>query len=150
MRTAYRYAALLIMAGVVVQAMVIALGMFALAHDVDGGRPFDQNSTDPVGVVLHGVVGEMVLPLLALLLVSLGLVADVAGGVKAALLVLVAVIVQILTGFASFSVPPIGLLHGLGAFAVLWAAAAAAKLAAEAGSVRGDRATGSATARPRP
>jgi hypothetical protein len=150
MRAAYRSVAQLIMAAVVVQAMVIALGMFAQAHDVDNGRPIDQNSSDPLGVVVHGVVGEMIIPLLAVLLVALALVADVAAGIKAALGVLAMVIVQIALGFASFSVPVLGLLHGLGAFAVLGAAAAAVKQARLSPTTVRDRAQAAATADAQP
>jgi hypothetical protein len=149
MRTGYRFVAQLIMAAVVVQAMAIALGVFAVEHDAASGRPFDQNSGDPLGVIIHGVVGEMIIPLLALLLVLLAFAGKVPGGIKAAVGVLTLVIVQIALGFAAFSVPMLGLLHGLGAFAILGAAAAGVKQARLPAATR-DRAQDAATADARP
>lgn len=118
MKSVYRYLALAIALGVVVQVMAIALGWFTALKDVDGGLVIDKNYEGNFGHMLHGIVGSMVIPLLALLLLVVSFFAHVAGGVKWALIVVGVVVLQIALAFVSFSVPAIGALHGINALAL--------------------------------
>lgn len=118
MKSVYRWLALSVALGVVVQVMAIALGWFTALKDVDGGLVIDKNYEGNFGHVLHGIVGSMVIPLLALLLLIVSFFAHVAGGVKWALIVVGLVVLQIALAFVSFSVPAIGALHGINALAL--------------------------------
>ncbi|GAB3816872.1 hypothetical protein [Kribbella italica] len=129
MKSVYRYLALLIGLGVVVQVMAIALGWFTALKDVDGGLVIDKNYEGNFGHQLHGIVGMMVIPLLALLLLIVSFFAHVAGGVKWALIVVGLVVLQIALAFASFAAPAIGALHGINALALLAVAGIAGRRA---------------------
>ena len=130
MRATYRVLAGLVAVGVVLQAMFIAWGFFAVGKDVDGGAVFDKNSSDPVGLALHGIVGSSVIPLIALLLLIVSFFAKVDGGVKWALYVFGLVVLQIALAFASFAAPIVGALHGANALALMAVAGIASRRAA--------------------
>lgn len=128
MRTAYRVLAYLIVLGVVYQAAVVAFGTFGFISELDAGTTLTGNSEAPnSGPMLHAIGGMIVIPALTLLLVVTSFFAKVRGGIKWALLVLLAVVVQINLGFFAFELPAIGLLHGANAFAVLALALTAAR-----------------------
>ncbi|GAA1556437.1 hypothetical protein [Kribbella lupini] len=129
MKSVYRYLALLIGLGVVVQVMAIALGWFTALKDLDGGLVIDKNYEGNFGHELHGIVGMMVIPILALLLLIVSFFAHVAGGVKWAAIVLGLVVLQIALAFVSFGVPAIGALHGINALALLAVAGIAGRRA---------------------
>jgi hypothetical protein len=136
MRGAYRVLALIIPILVAVQAAAIAVNTFGLFKWVD-----DENSlTKSVlegdwdwdgawGAVLHGVVGMMVIPLIALLLLILSFFAKVPGGIMAALFVFLCTVVQVVLAFVAFGVPEVGALHGLNAFLLFGLAMMAAQKA---------------------
>jgi len=130
MKATYRVLAMLVAAGVVLQAMFIALGWFTAIKDMDGGLVIDKNYEGNIGHTLHGQIGMMVIPLLAIALLIVSFFAHLAGGVKWAAIVLGLVALQITLAFLSFGVPAIGALHGLNAFALLGAAAIAGRRAA--------------------
>jgi len=132
MRPIYRVLALLIALGVVVQAMSVALGWFMVLKDVDDGAVFDKNTDFNFGQVTHGMVGMMVIPLLAILLLIVSFFARIAGGVKWAAIVFGLVVLQIALAFGGFGVPAIGALHGLNALALLAVAGIAGRRAADA------------------
>jgi heme A synthase len=123
MRNTYRYLAMAIGTFVVIQAAAIAFGMFGLAHDVDSnGIVVDDNYDGNAGFAVHAIVGQMVIPLLALALLIVGIVVRrIPGALRWAVIVLALVVVQIALAFASFGVPVIGLLHGINAFLILLA-----------------------------
>ena len=132
MRATYRVLAQLIVAGVVVQVMAIAFGVFQAFHDVDDGHALTKSTLEdsaPAGLVIHGLVGFTIIPLLALILFLISFFAKVDQGVKFAGFVLLAVIVQVFLGIVSHDVPALGLLHGLNAFAVAGLAAVTARRA---------------------
>lgn len=136
MRSAYRVIAGLISLAVVVQAASIAYAMFAIAHEVENGTVIDKNyvehSSGPegVGFAIHAIDGQMVIPLLAIVLLVVSFFAKVAGGVKWAAFVLLAVVVQVVLAFVSFGAPVVGFLHGLNALVVFGVAGFAARRAA--------------------
>jgi hypothetical protein len=129
MRSVYRWLALLVAVGVVVQVMAIALGWFTALKDVDGGLVIDKNYEGNFGHEVHGIVGTMVIPVLALLLLIVSFFAHVAGGTKWALIVVGLVVLQIALAFASFAAPAIGALHGINALALLAVAGIAGRRA---------------------
>jgi hypothetical protein len=116
-RSAYRAISGLILLGVVIQLAVIAAAWFLVLNDVDNGGVFD-NNTQNWAHVTHSVVGMMVIPLLAVALLVVSFFAGVPNGVRYALFVFGAVVLQIVLAFASYSVPGLGALHGLNALAV--------------------------------
>ncbi|MEV6285287.1 hypothetical protein [Kribbella sp. NPDC051770] len=130
MKSVYRWLALLIGVGVLVQAMAIALGWFTALKDMDGGLVIDKNYEGNFGHALHGIVGSMVIPLLALALLIVSFFAHVAGGVRWALYVVGLVVLQIALAFVSFGVPAVGALHGANALALLAVAGIAGRRAA--------------------
>ena len=79
MRATYRILALLIAAGVVVQAALIAVAWFQVLNDTDSGAVFDKNSGNWAHVA-HGVIGGGVIPVIALVLLILSFFARIPGG----------------------------------------------------------------------
>lgn len=132
MRATYRVLAGLVAIGVVLQAMFIAVGWFTALHDLDGGLVIDKNYDGNYGHVLHGQVGTLAIPLIALALLIVSFFAKVPGGIRWALYVVGLVVLQIALAFVSFGAPVVGLLHGLNAFALLGVAALASRRAAGA------------------
>jgi heme A synthase len=127
MKATYRVVASLIALGVVFQAAVIAFGVF---ESIDTGIAISGGPDQPiVGASLHSLVGMGVIPILALLLLIFSFFARVRNGRKWALLLLLAVVVQILLGAFAFELPALGLLHGANAFGILALALVAARAA---------------------
>jgi hypothetical protein len=141
MRAAYRILAGLVAIGVVLQAMFIALAWFLAIKDMDDGLVIDKNYDGNIGHTLHGQVGVLAIPIIALLLLIVSFFAKVDGGVKWALYVFGLVVLQIVLAFASFAAPVVGLLHGLNAFALLGVASMAARRVARAGQPTAETAT---------
>lgn len=130
MKSVYRALAGLIAIGVLLQAMTVALGWFTALKDMDDGQVIDKNTEFNFGQSMHGLIGMMVIPALALLLLIVSFFARVDGGIKWALYVVGLVVLQIALAFlAFFSAPAIGALHGLNAFALLAVASMAARKA---------------------
>jgi heme A synthase len=119
----YRYLAMAIGTLVVVQAAAIAFAMFGLAHDVDSnGVVVDKNYDGNAGFAVHAIVGQMLIPLLALVLLIIGIVVRKSpGALRWAVIVFALVALQVVLAFASFGVPIIGALHGTNALLILLA-----------------------------
>jgi hypothetical protein len=139
MRGAYRVLALLIPVLVAVQAAAVAVNAFGMFQWVDEGQSLtkavlegDWEWTGAWGAILHGVVGMMVIPLIALLLLIVSFFAKLTGGVLAALVVLLDTVVQVGLAFVAFETPEIGALHGLNAFVLFGLAMMAAQRAKKA------------------
>jgi len=132
MRSAYRVLAILVVLGVLVQAAAIAYGWFQVINDVEAGGAFtsDSESARNAGHILHGTVGMMVMPAIALLLLIVSFFAKLPGGVKWAGIVLGLVVLQVVLAIVSFGAPLVGALHGANALAILGAAIYASRLAA--------------------
>lgn len=125
MRSAYRYLAYAIPVLVFVQAMAIAFAFFGLSKWIDGGATLDKSAmesgkslgfTGESGFMIHGINGQMIIPLVALLLLIVSFFAKVPGGSKWAAFILLDVVLQIAFAFMAFGAPVVGLLHGLNAF----------------------------------
>jgi hypothetical protein len=136
MRTVYRVLAMIITVGVVVQAAVVAAGWFQVLNDLDTGVVLDKNSEGNWGHAAHAMIGMMVIPLAALLLLIVSFFARVPGGVKWAAITLGVTVLQIVLAFAGFTTSIAGALHGVNAFALGAVASMAAARArtAKAGS----------------
>ena len=129
MRNVYRVIAQLIAFAVVVQAAVIAFGLFGIWNDVDDGKVVADGYEGNGGFAIHSILGSGVIPLLALLLLVISFFVKVDGAVKWAGLVVLAVAVQITLAFISFGVPAVGLLHAANAFIIAGVASMAARRA---------------------
>jgi hypothetical protein len=116
MRTAYRVLAWLVAAEVLVQGAAIAWAIFGLGKWVEGGGVLDkavmesQGTAFPeeLGFAVHGINGQMVVPVLALLLLVVAFFAKLPRGVALAGAVLGLVVVQVLLGMLGHGLPALG------------------------------------------
>ena len=121
MKNVYRVLAFLVAAGVMLQAAAIAFGMFGLIKWIENGATLDKSTelTPAIGgyagFALHATAGIMVVPAIALLFLISSFFAKVPGGVKWALFVFLATVVQVALGLFSHSIAGLGWLHGLNA-----------------------------------
>ncbi len=129
MKAAYRGIAYLIALGVVAQASFIALAWFDVISDLESGAVITEDFEYNLGHLLHAIVGMMVIPLLALLLVVTSFFTKIPGASKRAGLVFLAVFVQVALAIVAFSIPAIGALHGINAIVLLGTALYAARKA---------------------
>lgn len=126
MRMVYRVLAGLIAFEVLVQAAAIAYAIFGFGKWVDDGATVDKNTFDSNstsfhglgGFILHGINGEMVIPLLALLLLISSFFAKVPRGILFAGLILLDIVVQVFLGITAHAVPALGILHAPNAFVI--------------------------------
>ncbi len=138
MRAAYLWLARIITLLVVIQAMSISWAYFGVnQYLVKDGGTLDKaaiesetlNFPGVVGFAVHGIAGERVLPVVALLLLIVSFFAKVPKGVVIALVTLVLIVAQIAVTMMGRA--DIGLFHGLNAFLIFGAAMAAAMKAKE-------------------
>jgi hypothetical protein len=122
MRSAYKYLAFAVPVLVVIQAMAIAFAVFGLTaysenHSLPK-KPEDANLsfTGDVGFAIHGINGQMLIPLVAIVLLIISFFAKIPGGTKWALFIVGDVVLQIAFAFIAFGAPVVGVLHGLNAF----------------------------------
>jgi uncharacterized membrane protein YphA (DoxX/SURF4 family) len=146
MRTTYLVLSRLIALLVVVQAMAIVWAVSGLFTWIDNGATLDKSVIEgwednppdfegSFGSFLHFfAIGQGLIPLTGLLLLIVSFFAKVPRGVMLAVIVVVAIVVQILLGMNSQGTPIFGMLHGLGAFVLFGAALAASMAAKKAGS----------------
>jgi hypothetical protein len=137
MRKTYFVLASAIAIGVVVQAAAIAFGFGGMMHFVVEGGVVDKamvesqesTFTGVLGFVVHGIVGGLVIPVLAFALVGISFAVNLPGGRRLAGLVLALVVVQTMAGYSIEDLPYLGVLHGANALAILVTALAAARVA---------------------
>jgi hypothetical protein len=143
MRTVYRVLAWVLAAEVFIQAATVTLAVFGLAKWIEGGGVLDkavmENDAagfafpEEAGFMVHGINGQMVVPVLALLLLVVSFFAkDVRRGVAAAGVVVGLVALQVLLGLFAHDLPALGLLHGVNALLLLVAIGLAARRASGA------------------
>jgi len=90
MRSAYRVLAYIIAIEVVVQAAAIAYALAGLSKWVSDGGTLDKAAmesedttfTGVVGFIVHGINGQMLIPLLAVILLIISFFAKIPGGAK--------------------------------------------------------------------
>ncbi len=146
MRAAYRVLATLVALGVFVQAAAIAYGWFEVINRVEGGEVVTADTASNAGHAVHGQVGMLVIPVIALALFVVSFLARIPGGVKMAGIVLGLVVLQVALAFASFGAPLLGTLHGANALALLGASLATARRVADPSSADRVRAPRGASA----
>jgi hypothetical protein len=129
MRTTYRVLAMLIALGVVVQAALIAVAWFDVLHSLDDGTVLDKNYDGNWAHMLHGTLGMMVIPFIAILLLIVSFFAHIPGGVKWAGITLGVTLLQIVFAFLGFAAPITGALHGINAFVLAGVASVAMRKA---------------------
>ena len=135
MKSVYRVLAYLIAVEVVIQAAAIAfalagLGKWIMEGGVLDAAAMESESTEFTGIagfMVHGINGQMIIPLLALLLLISSFFARVPGGVLWAGLVLATVVVQVLRGIFGHGAPVLGLVHGALALVLFTVAVVAAR-----------------------
>lgn len=127
MRQTYKILAHVIAAAVVVQAALIAWTTFIVIQTIEAGA---EVTGPPAAAMLHGTIGMYVVPILALALLVVALIAR--AGIRWAAFLVVAVVVQVALAIAAFSTPAIGILHGLLAFGIIALAEVGARAVAHA------------------
>ncbi|WP_457963220.1 hypothetical protein M1E17_17460 [Arthrobacter sp. D1-29] len=134
MRRIYSVIAWIIAGAVVVQAASIAFAMGGMAHFIQEGGVIDKalvesrqaTFTGDLGFPIHGIVGGMVIPVAALLLLIVAFFVKARGARMWAAIVLAVVALQITLGYSISDMPYLGLIHGANALAVLLTATYAA------------------------
>jgi hypothetical protein len=138
MRKVYIGIAWLIAALVLVQAGAIALGFGGMMHFVSEGGLVDKaltesrtvsNFSGEIGFPIHGLVGGLVMPIAALVLVVLSWFTKVRGATWWAIGLFVLIVVQGSLGYTIKDVPYVGALHGANALAVFVIAVVCARRA---------------------
>ncbi|GAA1737289.1 hypothetical protein GCM10009809_35580 [Isoptericola hypogeus] len=133
MRVVFRILAFAVAGMVVVQAAVMVWAVAGLGIFVEDGGVVDSATMEQalagdspfpesVGLVLHGMNGMTVIPVLAVLLLVASFFAGVRGAWRWGLAVLLLVILQAALGLAGHSVPFLGALHGVNALLLFSAA----------------------------
>jgi hypothetical protein len=126
MVSVYRVLAYLMVLAVVFQASVIAFAVFGLRDWViaDGGALEGHSLwgepayTGQIGFALHRENGQIVIPLIALLLLICSFFTAVRRGVIWTAALAATVAVQIYLGTFPIGLPVLGILHGIGALAI--------------------------------
>ena len=135
MKQTYRVLAGLVALGVLVQAGSVAFGWFKTLNDLDSGalKSVGKNFEGNVGHAIHGVDGQVVIPVIGLILLIVSFVAakSVPQGRQWAGIVFGLIVLQVVLAFIGFGVPVIGALHGINALFVLGAAVRAMGLTAQ-------------------
>ena len=132
MKSAYRVLAFIIAGLVAFQSAVIAFAIFGMFSYVEQGGVIDASAqqsvsfTGDIGFMLHGIVGQMLIPLLGLLLIVFSFFAKIPGGTKWALFVFGAIVLQVLVGIFAHGAAILGLVHGLNALLLFGLAVMAA------------------------
>ena len=115
MRTAYRVLAFAIAALVAVQAAAIGYAVFAQLNWLETGGTIDKASIESApgtaAYIFHALDGGVIL-LFALALLVVSFFAKIPQGVRWALIVLIATVVQIALGTLSHMLAAIGAVHG--------------------------------------
>lgn len=123
MRSTYRTLSYIIAAEVVVQASAIAFGLAGLGKYIEDGATVDKalfedesvSFTGLIGFIIHGINGQMVIPVLALALLIISFFAKVTGGSKWAGTILALVVIQVTLGIFGHETPQLAPFHGANA-----------------------------------
>lgn len=128
MLKAFRVLCLIIAIEVMVQASMIAFAIFGLGKWIedDGGvlnkAVMDADKppsfTGSIGFAVHGINGEMVIPLLALITLIVSFFTKVPGSAKRGGILFGLVVLQVLLGLFGHGVVALAPLHGINAFVV--------------------------------
>jgi hypothetical protein len=155
MRVTYRVLAYLLALEVVVQAAAIAWALFGLSAWVENGGVLDKAGIESdslvfdgvTGFMVHGLNGQMIVPVIGLLLFVVSFFARFPGAVAWAGAAFGAVIIQVALGIFAHSVPALGMLHGAVALVILVVALVAARKASAPTPAPADVSTGAHAAK---
>lgn len=143
MQKAYKILAHTIAGLVTIQAAVMVFAVAGLFYWIEEDEGFldkgvvESWDNDPptwmgaIGVPIHGMSGMYLIPLLGLALLIISFFANVNGGTKWAGIVFGLIIVQVMLGIFAHGTPALGLLHGINAFLLFFAALSAGRAAKE-------------------
>ena len=116
------------------QAAAHAWASAGLSAYIFSGGTIDPSPSAPpppvpefLGIVIHGMNGMYVIPLVALLLLIIGFLAKTPRAVALAATVLVLVVLQVTLGVLSHGVTGLAILHGVNALAIFATALIAAR-----------------------
>lgn len=127
MRTLYRVLAYLVAALVIVQAAMHAWASAGIAAYLGAGGTIDETAMPDfpefVGIIVHGMNGMYVIPLVALALLVVSFFAKVPGGTMWAAIVLGLVVLQVTLGLLGHELTFLALLHGVNALLLFGSAA---------------------------
>ncbi|MGR0220043.1 hypothetical protein [Agromyces sp. ZXT2-6] len=134
MRKIYRGIAWTVAGGVVVQAAAIAFAFGGMLNLVSEGgvvdkallESFQAGGVGELGFLIHGLVGGVVIPLLAFALFVVSFFVRMRGARMWAAIVFGLVALQVTLGFSITDVPYLGLIHGANALAIVAAGSIAA------------------------
>ena len=134
MRKVYTALAWIIAGGVVVQAAAIAFAFGGMLNLVSEGgvvdkallESFQAAGVGELGFMIHGLVGGVLIPLIALTLLVVSFFVRARGAKLWAAITLGLVVLQVTVGFSITDVPYLGLIHGANALAIVVAASVAA------------------------
>jgi hypothetical protein len=151
MRSAYRILAFVIAAEVIIQAAAIGYAIFGLGAWIQSGGVLDKAAMESEasafagdgGFALHGINGEMVFPLLVLILLVVSFFAKVPRGVMWAGVAFGLTVLQIAFALLGRGLPFLGILHGGNALLIFGVAVMAA-MAARGGAPVAERTTAAA------
>ena len=137
MRSAYKYLALAIDALILVQAAAIAWAVFGLGKYIEDGNSLTKakmegdtfSFTEERGFMIHGINGQLLIPLIGLILLIISFFAKVPGGSKYAGMLFVGILLQVVLGMAAHALPALGFIHGFWALLLFWLAYRTAKQA---------------------
>jgi heme A synthase len=139
MKTVYRVLAYVIAALVAVQAAAIGYGVFAQLHWIEGGGTLDgaalESGAPGTGAFIFHALNGAVFLLLALALLIVSFFAKIPQGVRWAVIVLVATVLQIALGTLSRLLAAIGAVHGAVALVLFGVAVMAAMRARKPAAV---------------
>lgn len=130
MRSAYKYLAYAVDALILLQAAMIAWAVFGLSKWIEDGNSLtkakmDGNTfsfTEERGFMIHGINGQMLIPLVGLVLLIISFFAKVPEGPKWAGMLFGGIVLQVALGMLSHGVPALGAVHGLWALLLFWLA----------------------------
>jgi hypothetical protein len=150
MRATYRVLAYLLALEVVVQAAAIAWAVFGLSTWIENGGVLDKAGMESdttafdgvAGFMIHGLNGQMIVPVIGLLLFVVSFFARFPGAVAWAGAAFGTVIIQVALGMFAHAVPALGLLHGAVALVLLVVALIAARKASAPATTTTDTSTG--------
>lgn len=137
MRSAYKYLAFAIDALILLQAAAIAWAVFGLASYVEDGNSITKAKfegdkmlfTEENGFIIHGINGQMLIPLIGLILLIISFFAKVPEGSKYAGMLFGGIVVQVALGMSAHALPALGFIHGFWALLLFWLAYRTAKQA---------------------
>jgi len=130
MRSAYKYLAYAVDALIIVQAAAIAWAVFGLGKWIDDGNSLTKakmegntfSFAEERGFMIHGINGQMLIPLVGLVLLIISFFAKVPEGPKWAGMLFGGIVLQVALGMLSHAVPALGALHGFWALMLFWLA----------------------------